>query len=515
MKKRVLFLGIILVMVVSGAVFAAGDVDKKTVTMFSRSEVVNWDPALWSSGTDLNSLGNSYEYLVRFNWAGGKTEVLPWLATSWEKAADNMSWTFKLRKGVKFHDGEPFNARAVKVSIERTMKLGKGTGWIWAAVKEVQIIDDYTVKFVLKWPSPINLIAGSPLGATIYSPKAAEKGTEWFKQGNVAGTGPYIIEKLELNQQKVLTRFDDYWDGWDGKHFDRIIIKIVSENSTKVQMMMDGEVDIFRGLPVDLLPRLEKAEGVEVLSESGYKSHMLLLNTKKFPTDNLKIRQAICYAFDYEAAVNSINKGYAKLASGPVPAALMAHSPDLKKYSFNLEKAKQLVKESGIPKDKLKLRMDYYGEPGLDQYNQMLQAALSQIGIKAEVNTAAFTALRGLAEKLETAPNLFSTSWWAYYPTPSDFLWTLWRTEKKTTWNYSYYSNPAYDKLIDQASGEEGVDQDQAVKTYQKAEKILMEDAVAIFAGELKNVIVKQTSLKGFKFHPSYYHDWFYDMYRE
>ena len=92
-----------------------------------------------------------------------------------------MSWTFKLRKGVKFHDGEPFNATAVKLCLERTIKMRKGAFWLWLSIKEIQVIDDYTVKFVLKYPAAIDLISGAMHGAMIYSPKTAAKG---FKPGS-------------------------------------------------------------------------------------------------------------------------------------------------------------------------------------------------------------------------------------------------------------------------------------------------------------------------------------------
>jgi peptide/nickel transport system substrate-binding protein len=515
MTKKVWFLCIIMTMVISGTALAAGDADEKTAVMLTTVDVIDWDPAILGS-MEAYMLGQSYERLVKFNKPGATPEVLPWLATSWEQAADKMSWTFKLRKGVKFHDGEPFNAKAVKVSIERTQKLGKGVAFIWAPVEEVKIIDDYTVQIMLSYPAAMDLVCGAVYGAIIYSPKAAKKGTDWFMEGRSAGTGPYKVDRYVKSQQVVLGKFDDYWGGWDGKHFDRVIVKIIEEPSTQIQMLKSGDADLTTLVPRDVVSGLKDAKGVEIISRPGWSTQMIYINTQKFPTDNLKIRQAICYAFDYEAAVNSINDGYAQFASGPIPSTIWGANPNLKKYSFDLEKASKLVAESGIPKGKLKLRFDYSsGQNAYDQYAQMLQATLGQIGIEVELKKAPWPSIWPLAKKLDTAPNLLMNFWWPVYPTPNDWLWTLFRTEETPLWNLGHYSNPDFDKLVDQAAGEEGIDRAKAAETYKKAQEMLVDQAVALFAVELKDVIVKRTSVKGYEHNPAYQFPWFYDMYRE
>jgi peptide/nickel transport system substrate-binding protein len=515
MKKRVLVLCIIMAMVISTSALAAGDTDEKTAVMLTTIDAINWDPALMDS-MDIYMLGQSYERLVKFNKPGATPEVLPWLATSWEQAADKMSWTFKLRKGVKFHDGEPFNAKAVKVSIERTKELGKGVAFIWAPVEEVKIIDDYTVQIKLIYPAAMDLVCGAVYGAIIYSPKAAEKGNEWFMQGRSAGTGPYKVDKYEKSQQVVLGKFDDYWGGWDGRHFERVVIKMVEEPSTQIQMLKSGDADLSPLVPRDVVSGLKGAKGVEIITRPGWSTQLIHINTQKFPTDNLKIRQAICYAFDYEAAANAINDGYAQVSSGPIPATIWGANPDLKKYSFDLEKASKLVAESGIPKDKLKLSFYYAGaNSAYSQFGQMLQATLGQIGIEVELKNAPWPTLWPLAKKMDTAPNMITMFWWPVYPTPNDWLWTMFRTEEIPLWNLGHYSNPEFDKLLDQAAGEEGVDRTQAAETYKKAQEMLVDQAVSLFAVELKDVIVKRTSVQGYEHNPAYQFPWFYDMYRE
>jgi peptide/nickel transport system substrate-binding protein len=514
MKKLLLCLCIILAAIISGSAFAAGDADNKTVVQIVLADASDWDPA-----TVMNPgfyvYAQAYERLVRYNLPGKKPELLPELATSWKKAADNLSWTFQLRKGVKFQDGEPFNAKAVKLCLDRTIKMKKGASFLWSSVKEIQVIDEYTVKFVLKYPAAIDLISGAMMGAIIYSPKAAAKG---FKPGVTVGTGPYTVTSYVKSQQAILTRFDDYWGGWKGKHFNRIIKKIVFEPTTRVQLIQSGEADfMLRGIPVDLLAPLRKAKGVEVLQSYGRTNHQIWFNHKKFPTDNPKIREAIWYAVDYEAVQKGINAGLMKPARGPIPETIWGANRDLETGTFNLEKARKLVKESGIPKDKLKM---VYSYPSVlkdhEQYGQVLQAALGQIGINLELRGAPQFVHWTKAKKLATAPNLYATMWYPLYLSPNGYLGVPFRTSRgPVVWNVSYYSNPTFDKLFDQATVMEGINRDKAAEIYKKLQKIMVDEKVAIFLGDMKDVIVKRKSLKGLVQNTNINYFFHYDMYRE
>jgi peptide/nickel transport system substrate-binding protein len=493
---------------------AAGE-SKDTLVYAAYADIKDWDPSVAFSMEIIMLLG-VYEPLVWYNPPGSAEQLRPALATSWEKSADGLTWTFHLRKGVKFHDGEPFNAAAVKFSIERTMKMKKGAYYIWSAVKELKVVDDNTVQFLLKEPAPIDLIASSQYGAYIFSPKSAEKGTDWFMQGHDAGTGPYRVASWEKSQQVVLKKFDGYWGGWSGKHFDRIILKVVLEKSTQVQMIKSGEADFASLVPVDALQALKKAPGVEVLTPTSWKNSMFLINTQKFPTDNLKIRKALCYAWDYDAVIKSIYNGLASRAEGPVPKTMWGHNPNLPKYEFNLDKAAQLIKESGIPKDKLKLTLAYIAtSQEYENCAQLLQANLAKIGVKLELLPGPWGTIWEKAKNLETAPNLQSMTWWPTYPTPSDWLMGMFKTEKKTLFNLSHYSNPEVDALIEKGLKMEGVDRAAAVKAYQEAQKIIVDDAAAIFYADIRSRIVKRASVKGFSVNPAYSGLFFYKLYRQ
>ena len=514
MKKNISILCLVMVLALPSVVLGAGG-SKDTVVFAAYADIKDWDPSMASS-MEVDMMSSVYETLVWYNPPGSKELLRPTLATSWETSADGLTWTFHLRKGVKFHDGEPFNAAAVKYSMDRTIKMNKGSSYIWPKEIKVSVVDDYTVQFLLKEPAPIDLIASSQYAAYIFSPKAGEKGTDWFMQGNAAGTGPYKVDSWEKSQQVVLKKFEDYWGGWDGNHFNRVVLKIVLEKSTQIQMIKSGEVDFASLPPIDSLPGLRKAPGVEVILSESWMNSSFLINTKIFPTDNAKIRQALCHAWDSNAVVNSIYNGLATVAEGPIPKTMWGHNPNLPKYEFNLEKAAQLIKESGIPKDKLKLTLAYIGtSQEYENCAQLLQANLAKIGVQLELLPGPWSTIWEKAKNLDTAPNLQSMTWWPTYPTPNDWLLGMFKTEKKAVFNLSHYSNPKVDALIVKGVKMEGIDRNAATKAYQNAQRIIVEEAPAIFYADRVSYIVKRSSVKGLVYNPAYNGRFFYPLYRK
>lgn len=236
MKRGIIVACLAAALALPAAALGAGP--KDTLVYAAYGDIKDWDPSAAFS-MEVVMLVSVYEPLVWYNPPGSDPQLKPALATSWETSEDGLTWTFHLRKGVAFHDGEPFNAEAVKYSLERTMAMKKGAYYIWSAVKEIKVVDDYTVQFLLDNPAPVDLIASSQYGAYIFSPKAGEKGTDWFMQGKAAGTGPYQVDRWEKSQQVVLTKFDDYWGGWEGDHFERVIIKVVLDSKNPHRQPQD------------------------------------------------------------------------------------------------------------------------------------------------------------------------------------------------------------------------------------------------------------------------------------
>lgn len=495
----------------SGGALAATN----TLTYAHYGDIKDWDPALAFS-LEVPMLVNVYEPLLWYNPPGDAQRFTPALATSWSKSGDGKTWTFKLREGVTFHDGTDFNAAAAKASIERTMELKQGAWYIWSAVESIDTPDPHTLVIHTSQPAPIDLIASSQYGAYMYSPTAAEQGTDWFNQGNAAGTGPYQVRQWVRGQHVVLEKFDDYWGGWTPENFDRVLLKVVTENATQVQMLKSGEADFISLVPSDSMQSLDADPKLEADLIPSWKNSQFLINVQKAPTDNLEFRQALAHAWDYESVVNNVYAGSAEVAQGPIPATLWGHKDDLQVPDFDLDKAAQLIEASGVPAAQRKITMAYIGTS--EEYKNaalLLQANLAKIGVEVELKPGPWGAIWDAAKNLETAPNLQSMTWWPTYPTPSDWLIGLFRTEEKTLFNLSHYANPEFDKLVNDATALEASDRDQAIHKYGQAQQMLVDDAAAIFYADIKTRVARRADIAGLRVNPAYNAVFFHRIHRE
>lgn len=476
----------------------------KTATYAMYGDIKDWDPAVAFS-LEVMMLANVYEPLLWYNPPGSKKQFSPALATDWSVSSDGLVWTFNLREGVKFHDGSEFNAKAAKAAFERTKTMKKGAWYIWASVSNIEAADDNTLVITTKTPQPIDLIASSQYGAYLYSPSAAEKGTDWFNEGNAAGTGPYSVRQWDRNQQVVLEANADYWGGWKKDQYDRVILKVVTENSTQVQMLKSGEADFISLVPADMVDSLDKEKNISSYAEPSWKNSQYLINTKKYPTDNLKFRQALTHLWDYATVVEHIYAGHAEIGRGAIPATLWGHNSKIKTPTYDIKLAQKLLNESGVPKKDWKVTIQYIGTSEAYKNSALLfQANAALAGLEVELMPGEWGVIWDKAKNLETAPNLQSMTWWPTYPTPNDWMIGLFHTEEKAFFNLSHYSNPEYDKLLDAGVELEGSDRKQAIKLYGQAQQILMDDAVAIFFADIKTRVARASNIKGMESNPAY-----------
>ena len=466
------------------------------------------DPAK-SYSNDSAVLSNCYETLTFYNPPGSKDLLKPVLATSWESNADATEWTFHLRKGVKFHDGEPFNAAAVKYSIEKTKEIGVGAAYIWDPVKEIEVVDDYTVKFHLSYAAPLDLIASSGYAAWIYSPKAYEAhGSDWFNEGHCVGTGPYTIESYDRGSRLVMTRFDDYWGGWKEGQFDKVVFEISEDPVVLQQMIESGTADFTYNLPPDNLDALDARPDIVVYRNPSFQNLLGLLNTQKAPLDNKLVRQALSYSFPYKKFIDVIMKGRAVQSHGPVPAGMWGHSDDLFQYHYDLDKAKELLTQAGYPNGGFDLLYTYAtGDMDEQQLGEVWKAELAKLGINLKVQGMNWEAQWDLAKSgPEKAQDIFVMYWWPDYISPYSFLYSMFHSEDDILFNLAYYRNPKYDELIDKANELSGSDREKAEQMFIDAQKILIDDAVALFFYDVQNIHVARADIKGYVDNPAYPH---------
>ena len=483
------------------------------VTAETYDFVTDIDPAYSFSG-EIIATANIYETLLVYT--GGVPEVKPALATDYEVSEDGLTWTFHLREGVSFHDGTPFNATAVKYSFDRIRDLGAGAVFIWDPVTELEIIDTYTVKFIMDYEAPLQRIVASVYGAWIYSPKTAEIEDlhDWFNEGHDAGTGPYMIESLERGVQLVLTRFDDYWGGWEAHAADRIdevIFKIVEDATVRVQMLEAGDVQFAASVPTEERKRLELAPGIEIFWEATFFSHYSFMNTESPYLSDKLIRQAISFAFPYEDWVAWAEGDYIQPV-GAIPHGMWGHFADLFQYSHNLTKAEELLAEAGYPDGGFTLKYNYISGVPTGTAGEMWKTELAKLGITLEVVGMTWPSLWEVIKDGPEAPGVYdicSFAWWPTYITPYDFLYNMWHTEETPLWNAGFYSNSTFDALVDNASKLEGPDPETALALYRQAQEILIEDCPTVFMDDLRLAFVMRSNVKGFDYNPAYGYDTF------
>jgi peptide/nickel transport system substrate-binding protein len=476
------------------------------------------DPAK-SYSNDSVIVSNCYETLTFYNPPGSAEVISPKLAASWEASEDATEWVFKLREGVTFHDGEPFNAEAVKYSVEKTKELGVGAAYIWDSVEEINIVDNYTVSFKLSYPTPLDLAASSGYAAWMYSPKAYEEhGSDWFNQGNCAGTGPYTIESYERGSRLIMTRNENYWGGWREGQFDKAVFEVIEDPVVRQQMIEAGTADFTYEVPPDNLPILDARDDVVVHTNPSYQSLYGLLNTQKPPLDNKLVRQALSYSFPYEQFIQGVMQGRATQSHGAVPAGMWGHSDDLFQYSYDLDKAKELLAEAGYPDGGFDLLYTYAtGDLDEQQAAELWKAELAKLGINLEVQGMSWEAQWDLGKSApQNAQDIFVMYWWPDYISPYTFLYSMFHSEDEILFNLSYYRNPDYDELIDTANEISGSDIEKAAEMFIQAQEILVEDAAAVFFYDVSNTHLTRSNIKGFVDNPAYPHVVFvYDLSRE
>ncbi len=504
-KKRVLGIVLAFVLLWSFSGYAAAQ-QTSVIKVVMGAGINNWDPALaYSNESQL--LDNIYERLLFLDLSDGE-KLIPQLATSYEKSADGKVWTFKLRQGVKFHNGEPFNAAAAKFSIDRIKKIGKGPAWIWGAVKEVKVVDEYTVQVICSKPSPIDLIAASQYGSYMVPPKLLkDKKTEWFQTGKAVGTGPYKLVSWEKGVQTITEKFDGYWGGWKESQYDKALFKIVTEVSTRIQLIKQGGVDTVFGIPSDMLPGLRKNPDIEVLSGPSLYNTMYHLHCDKPPTDDINVRRAFYHAINLDELVAALYTDIGTKSIGPLPAGIWSHDPNLKLYEYNIDKAKELLKKSKyadqLSKGPMKISMVNYYRPA-DSMALYIQASLKKIGFEAEIDKTPWPAVWARYKNKDKSPNIGLMNWWPTYVTPGDWFKSMWTTEKKPLWNFSYWYNAEFDKLVDEAIDSEASNRERAIEIYKKLQQWLVDEAVSLFVVDQKSQMVKRKTVKGFKSYPAY-----------
>lgn len=453
-----------------------------------------------------------YDQLVQFK--DESTELEPDLAEKWDVSDDGLEYTFYLKQGITFHDGTPFNAEAVKFSIDRQIDPEHpyhDTGqfayadFTFGPVDHVEVADEYTVKIYLKEPFAPFLSNMAMHAASIVSPAAVEKYGKDFSR-NPVGTGPYKLNHWSPGVEVVLDKNKDYFKG--APKIDQIIFKPIVDDQTRLAELEAGNLDLIVNVMPDDLQRLKDGGAYQIIEQAGMHVWWTALNNQKEPFNNKKVRQAINYAINKEAIVNEILKGTGELANSPLPPTVWGHNPKVKNYEYNPEKAKQLLAEAGYPNG---FEATYWvpeSGSGMQQPTIMaaaIQADLAKVGIQLKIQTLEWGSYldKVFVPPAENDMDMHQMSWIGDNGDPDNFLYILLSGEQWPTagFNDAYYKNDRVDQLLKEAR----VTSDKArrVQLYEEAQELIMDDAPWIVLDHEKQVVVAQNRVSNFKLHPT------------
>ena len=473
------------------------------------------DPVLTTHTMSRTFQRNVYDALAYYKL--GTTELEPRLAESWESSADGLTWTFHLRKGVKFHNGAGFTAKDVKATFDRGMAIPGARAQRWMApYKESRVVDDYTVQVILSKPYPF-IVGGLAKVGIMSAADITEKAVgndlaqAWFKD-NENGTGPYKLESYKRGEQFTLVRNADYWRTFRPGAFDKIIVRPIPDSATQRQLLERGEINMGTSMSFKDMVDASKTQGVKLLD---FKSPMTLFapfNAGKAPFNNVKVRQAVMAAFPYDR-MQAYYQGYALPAkhvlSPSFPGADQSY-PELKQ---DLTRAKQLLAEAGYPNGGLKIR--YVAAEGIEDERQaglLLQDALKQIGIEVQLEILPFATLSQQYANANTAPDLTSGPEAPELADP--FSWFTKVFKKGGFLNWTFQSIPELDAVIDQGQAE--TDPAKRTELIKRAQKLIADNALGMPMSNFDVLYPVSSWVEGFQHDITdlNYDPKFFEMYR-
>ena len=501
-----------------------GAVGGNTFIFGRGADSVSLDPINATDGESFRVTRQVFDTLLDF--APGTFDPVPALATEVPKAEDGgRSYTLKLREGVKFHDGAPFNADAVVFNFDRwrltdnpyhkggggqTSEFGYYTGQFGgldddSIITNVEAVDEYTVRFTLKEPQGpfLRNLTMSPFAMA--SPKAIKESVEDFWQ-NPVGTGPYKFVKWERNADVDLEANDEWWgsdlpvsQGGGGPKLKQVVIRSIPDNTSRVAALTGEQLSAADGLLPDDVPTV-KEQGLEVVVRPPNTIGYLAMNTQKEPFGDPKVRQAINMAIDMPRLVEAALGNTGEVATAYMPSLIPFFNPNVERYPYDPDGARQMLQEAGA--ENLETELWYMPiprpyMPDAKSMAQIMQQDLKKVGVNAKLVTFEWGTY---LEKTGAGEHpMAMLGWTGDNGDPDNFLYTHFHSanaDPEVGLNIAFYKNPEIDNLLEQ--GQTSVDETVRRDAYYKAQEILVQDAPWVPIAYVKPPIGLQEQVKGF-----------------
>ncbi|MFW5688500.1 MAG: glutathione ABC transporter substrate-binding protein [Spirochaetota bacterium] len=505
-RRFVAISAVLLVALVSvGSLFATGtqeeaSFDRDTLTIGMGAEPESLDPVNMTSAPAATVGEHVVERLIYMEEDGSLT---PMLATSWDSNDAGTVWTFEIREGVEFHDGEPLNAEAVALNLRRFVdpEVGAAYAFLLGTVEEIVAVDEYTLELRLAQPFAPILSHLSHSFVGIVSPaQLAELGPQDTFEIPI-GTGPYEMVEWNRGESISLEVNDGYWG--DVPAIPNVNFTFIPESSALIVALETGTIDAMMRVPPQEVARLEADPDIEIVRESSVRTVYIGFNNVKEPFDDARVRQALNYAVDKEAIVNGLFEGFT-VSDAPVVPAVFGHE-SVGPYEYNPQRARELLAEAGYPNGFEMTIHHPTGRYPLDStVAEVVQDQLSAVGIDVTLETREWSSyLSFTGQPPEDAEYDAFMLGWGTVTLDSDYgLYALLHSDQ---WNPNgnnrgFYRNDEVDDLLDEAR----VTTDQSVREelYAEAMELIWNDAPWIFLYDQGQINANRTYVEGLIHHP-------------
>jgi peptide/nickel transport system substrate-binding protein len=488
---------VVLLLVAFAAAACGGNTSAQSIMTFGTAYAANesMDPNMDQFGFTTDE--NVYERLVEYNALTDK--FVPKLAESWDISADGLTWTFHLRKNVKFQDGTPFDSAAVAFSWDFGLKGSQGYKFV--AVDSGTATDANTFVVKLKYGFPVLFtLASAPF---VVSPTAVNKlGPQAYQPGGNAGTGPYMLKAVNTTVESTLIRNPNYWGGWSGdraKAPDVAIVRSITEAAVRVQNLEQNVVQLIYPTPDSDVKRLESTGKAKVYVTNAGDQIAALLNCKLAPTDDVNFRKALFYAMPFQQICDLACSGYALPMSGFI--APPHYGYDKQKSTMgvntqNLDKAKEYLAKSKYPNGGVTVKCvtDNAYAQGMKAM-ELYKTALAQLNITLDVQPLDIGVIFQDAMSDKPTNNIVAIS----EPGFTEGVGTLEMClQSESAYNFDEWSDPQIDKIISDAYAALSTNKDKTVDLLIQADQIAMDQMPLILICNTQSLPGASVKLKGF-----------------
>ncbi|MGV3488472.1 MAG: glutathione ABC transporter substrate-binding protein [Tuberibacillus sp.] len=461
---------------------------KNELVVAQNADAISLDPHKSNDSASAVPMDQIYDRLVALD---KDMKVKPELAESWKQINDT-TWQFNLRHGVKFHNGEELKASDVKFTFDRLLdpKTAAPGAFVLDPVKEVKVIDDYTVQIITKKPFAPILYNLSHTATSILNQKAVEAAGNSYGEHPV-GTGPFKFVKWDKDSRIVLEKYKEYFEG--APKLDKVTFRIIPESATSVAELRTGGVNMVLSLPAQYISQLQSNKNVTISKVPSFAVKYIGMNENVKPFNDPRVRQAINYAIDKKAVIKAAYKNTAVPQKGPLAPGINGYNDKLKGYEYNPEKAKQLLKEAGYAKGfKTTLYLSDKDEDG--KIATVVQSELEKVGIQVDQQVLEWGAY---LDKTAQGVPMFILSWSTVTGDADNGLYANFHSKNVgAPGNRAFYKNPEVDQLLDQAQAESDPAKRQA--EYEKAQEIIEKDAPWAFLAVSQGIVGLNKNVKGF-----------------